>query len=87
MESAAAASAPASSRGRLRRVGETCLWLIVIGFVVVEGLQLASTLLVALLGIVARGLLAGVVGSIIAMPLLAAASGIFGYLRERQAPA
>jgi putative heme transporter len=37
------------------------------------------------LGVVAGGVLAGIIGSIIATPVLAAASGIFGYLRERQA--
>ncbi len=42
---------------------------------------------VILLGVVAGGVLGGIVGSIIATPILAAGSGIFSYLRERQAAA
>ena len=39
---------------------------------------------VILLGVVAGGVLAGIIGSIVATPILAAGSGIFSYLRERQ---
>ena len=49
--SAAPASTPtgAQPRSPLRRVGETCLWLILIAVVVVGAVQLASTLRIVVL--------------------------------------
>lgn len=40
--------------------------------------------LVIVLGVVAGGVLAGIIGSVVATPVLAAGSGVFGYIRERQ---
>jgi putative heme transporter len=53
----------------------------------VMGRALCVHPLVIVLGMTAGGVLAGIVGSIIATPMLAAGAGIFGFLRERHADA